>query len=141
MHKIFPRVRLRRMDFLNIPARTTNPYATARHSHPCSLRAFRDIHVPKLLKLERNIKKISFSCTGRLRECFVHYAIYGFTKAPFDTRIRIVKCRALWPGIFHFPFSNRSRYPGAFFISNLLLNISYSASGSLSAIFSSTFVL
>ncbi len=72
---MFPRVRLRRMDFLNIPARCTNPYATARYSHPCSLRAFLGIHAPKLLKAKRNIKKISFSGTGQLREYFVHYAI------------------------------------------------------------------
>ena len=73
------------MDFLNIPVRYTKPDATARHSHPCSLRAFGDIHVPQLLKLKRNIKKISFNFTGQLREHFVHYALYIFMREPFDT--------------------------------------------------------
>lgn len=42
---------------------------------------------------------------------------------------------------FYTPCSSLSRYPGAFLISNLLLNISYSASGSLSLSCSSTLVL
>ncbi len=49
--------RFREMDFLNIPGKQqwrTQPPAIR---HPGSLRAFGDIHVPKLLFTEWNIKK------------------------------------------------------------------------------------
>jgi len=39
--------------------------------HPGSNRAFRDFHVPKLLSIEQNIKKISYSCARQLREYFM----------------------------------------------------------------------
>jgi len=42
--------------------------------HPGSNRAFRDFHVPKLLSLEQNIKKTSYSCARQLREYFVQSA-------------------------------------------------------------------
>ena len=42
--------------------------------HPGSGRAFRDILVPKLLGVERNIKKISYSYAGQLREHFAQSA-------------------------------------------------------------------
>ncbi len=41
--------------------------------HPGSKRAFRDIHVPKLLDTLRNIKKLSYDCAGHFREHFVQF--------------------------------------------------------------------
>ncbi len=47
--------------------------------HVFSFRAFRDIHVPQLLFVLRNTKKISISCAGQFREHFVQSAtsVYG----------------------------------------------------------------
>ena len=44
------------------------PDVTARYSHPCSNRAFQDIHVPNFLFSERNTKKIPIDFTGQLQE-------------------------------------------------------------------------
>ncbi|MCM1121773.1 MAG: hypothetical protein NC416_04240 [Eubacterium sp.] len=46
----------------------------ALNAHPCAIRAFRDILVPKFLGALRNIKKISFSYAGQLREHYVQSA-------------------------------------------------------------------
>ena len=67
-------VRLRHMDFLNIPARLCKRTKLPSIRHPGLLRAFRDIHVPKFMSIERNIKKISYDSARQLREHFVQSA-------------------------------------------------------------------
>ena len=57
---MFSHAWLHRMDFLNIPVMLWMRTQPPAIRHPGSLRAFRAIHVPKLLGLERNIKKISY---------------------------------------------------------------------------------
>ena len=51
------------------------PDGTARYSHPCSNRDFRDIRVPNFLFSERNTKKIPIDFTGQLPERFVQFAL------------------------------------------------------------------
>lgn len=57
------------------PWHRTKPSLTC---HPGKIGTFRDIHVPKFLGIERNIKKISFSAARRLREFCVQYAASNF---------------------------------------------------------------
>ena len=45
--------------------------ATVLNAHPCAVRTFRDVRVPKLLLPGRNIKKISYDCARQLREHYV----------------------------------------------------------------------
>ena len=60
--------------------------AIARIRHPGSKRAFRDIHVPKLLSFERNIKKISFTSQGSFESIGGNLPGH-FTEASFDRQI------------------------------------------------------
>ncbi|MDE6737651.1 MAG: hypothetical protein K2K07_00955, partial [Lachnospiraceae bacterium] len=71
LHKILSRVGLRHVDFLKYSGEVEEADATVLYARPCAFRAFRDIHVPKLLGIERNIKKISHDCAGQLREYFM----------------------------------------------------------------------
>ncbi len=74
LHKMFLCTRLRREDFLRIPAKQRIPDETARHSHPGSKRAFRNIPVPKFLFLKRNPKKIRIDSIGQRQKHLVQSA-------------------------------------------------------------------
>ena len=52
--------------------------ATALYKYSCLFRAFQDILVLKLLCINWNIKKISFSCAGHLQGYFVQ-SIFKFS--------------------------------------------------------------
>ena len=62
LYKMFSCVVLRNMDFLKYSGEVVAADATALYARPCAFRAFWDFRVPKLLGIQRNIKKISYSC-------------------------------------------------------------------------------
>ncbi len=74
MHKMFSRVGLRRMDFLNIPVRSRQTDATARYSPSGLETGFSGHPCPEIAGYLRNIKKLSYDCAGQLREHFVQFA-------------------------------------------------------------------
>ena len=67
------------MDFLNVPTNEVLFTQPSAIRHPDSVRAFRDIRVPKLLVIERNIKKLSFSYAMTTRNYFADLHAPGFT--------------------------------------------------------------
>ena len=54
--------RLRRMDFLSVPAKSLSPNATALYSPSGLISGFSGHPCPEIAVCERNSKKISFSC-------------------------------------------------------------------------------
>ncbi len=70
--------RLRRMDFLNVPANIYHVTRPPSMRHPNAVRAFRDIHVSKSLCKMRNIRKSHPTPQGQHCALFVQPASFYF---------------------------------------------------------------
>lgn len=91
LHKIIACCQLPKMDFLNVPGCCFSRTQPSAIRHPGSMRTFRDIRVPQLLRTNGTLRKSHFFPQVQLCNYFVQSAISIFCKAPFDTRIIIEK--------------------------------------------------